>query len=122
MIRYFGQEGIVARIREHMRLAQLLVQWIDESPNFERMAPTPFSLVCFRAHPKGIDDEAELEALNERIMNAINAEGHFFLSHTKLRGAFTLRVAIGNLRTTEQDIRDLWEEVQEGLRTALHKA
>jgi aromatic-L-amino-acid decarboxylase len=112
VIRYFGQEGIAARIREHIRIAQLLKQWIDESPDFERMAPTPFSLVCFRAHPKGLNDEARLEALNEHIMNSINANGRFFLSHTKLRGIFTLRVAIGNLRTTEQDIKDLWKEVQ----------
>jgi aromatic-L-amino-acid decarboxylase len=115
VIRYFGQEGIAARIREHIRIAQQLAQWIDASPNFERMAPTPFSLVCFRAHPEGIDDEAELEVLNERLLNEINAGGRFFLSHTKLHGAFTLRVAIGNLRTTEQDIRDLWEELQRWL-------
>lgn len=119
VIRYFGQEGIAARIREHIRIAQLLKEEIVASPNFELMAPTPFSLVCFRAHPKGIDDEAQLEALNERIMNAINAEGRFFISHTKLHGAFTLRVAIGNLRTTEQDIRDLWKEVQACLAVAL---
>jgi aromatic-L-amino-acid decarboxylase len=122
VIRYFGQEGITARIREHIRIAQLLKEEIDASPNFELMAPTPFSLVCFRAHPKGIDDEAQLEALNERIMNAINAEGRFFISHTKLHGAFTLRVAIGNLRTTEQDIRDLWKEVQACLAVALSES
>ena len=122
VIRYFGQEGIVARIREHIRVAQLLKQWIDESPNFECMAPTPFSLVCFRAHPEGMDDEAKLEVLNEHIMNSINASGRFFLSHTKLHGAFTLRIAIGNLRTTEQDIRDVWEEVQACLETTLHRS
>ncbi len=112
VIRYFGQEGLAARIREHNRLAQLLVQWIDEAPDFERMAPTPLSLVCFRAHPRGMNDEAELEALNERLMNQVNVAGRFFLSHTRLRGKFTIRVAIGNLRTTEQDIQDLWAEIQ----------
>ncbi len=112
VMRYFGQEGLAARIREHIRLAQLLVQWIDKAPDFERMAPTPFSLVCFRAHPQGWDDEAQLEALNERLMNQINAAGRFLLSHTRLRGKFTIRVAIGNLRTTEQDVRDLWTEIQ----------
>jgi aromatic-L-amino-acid decarboxylase len=119
VIRYFGQEGMAARIREHIRVAHLLSQWIDETPNFERMAPTPFSLVCFRAHPEGMDDEATLEVLNERMMNSINAGGRFFLSHTRLHGVFTLRVAIGNLRTTEQDIRDLWKEVQACLELAL---
>lgn len=121
VMRYFGQAGLAARIREHNRLAQLLVQWIDESGNFERMAPTPFSLVCFRAHPQGIDDESELEALNEHIMSQINTAGHFFLSHTKLHGLFTIRIAIGNLRTTEQDVRNLWAELQQQLRVAKEK-
>ena len=112
VLRYFGQEGIAARIREHIRLAQMLRLWIEASPDFELMAPAPFSLVCFRVHPRGMDDEAQLDALNERLMNQINAAGSFFLSHTKLRGKFTMRVAIGNLRTTEQDIRDLWDTLQ----------
>ena len=111
-MRYFGQAGLAARIHEHIRLAQLLVQWISQTPDFELMAPTPFSLVCFRAHPRGIDDEAQLEALNERLMNQINTGGRFFLSHTRLHGKFTIRVAIGNLRTNEQDIRDLWEMIR----------
>lgn len=112
IMRYFGQEGLAARIREHVRLAQLFARWVDEAPAFERLAPTPFSTVCFRAHQSGIDDESKLEALNEGIMNYINAQGRFFLSHTKLNGIYTIRVAIGNLRTTETDIRDLWVELQ----------
>src|SRR5215469_14435422 len=112
ILRYFGQEGLATRIREHIRLGQLFAQWVDESPYFERLAPTPFSTVCFRAHPQGVADEGKLESLNEQIMNRINATGHFFLSHTKLHGKYTMRVAIGNLRTTEQHVRDLWEELQ----------
>lgn len=119
VLRYFGQEGIVARLREHMRIAQWLVEQINTSTDFELLAPAPFSLVCFRAHPQSIDDEARLEALNERIMNRINARGHFFLSHTKLFGKFTIRVAIGNLRTNEQDIRNLWNELQTDLASEL---
>ncbi len=119
VMRYFGEEGLAARIREHIRLGQLVAQWVDEAPDFERMAPTPFSTVCFRAHPYGMDDEAALESLNERIMNRINATGHFFLSHTKLRGKYTIRIAIGNLRTTEQDVRNLWQELQAALSAEL---
>jgi aromatic-L-amino-acid decarboxylase len=115
IMRYFGQEGLAARISEHIRLGQLVAQWIDESPNFERLAPTPFSTVCFRAHPHTIDDEAQLDTLNERTMNHINATGHFFLSHTKLHGKFTIRIAIGNMRTTEKDLQNLWSELQAAL-------
>lgn len=113
IMRYFGHEGLVARIRQHCELAQQLARWIDESPDFERMAPTPFSLVCFRAHPRGLNDEAQLDALNERLLERINASGHFFLSHTRIRGSYTLRAAIGNIRVTEEDIRNLWEELKQ---------
>ena len=112
IMRYFGQEGLAARIREHVRLAQLFARWVDEAPAFERLAPTPFSTVCFRAHPLGMDQESKLEALNEGIINRINVQSRFFLSHTKLNGIFTIRVAIGNLRTTEADIQDLWDKLQ----------
>lgn len=121
ILRYFGQEGLAARIHEHVRLGQLFAQWVDESRDFERMAPTPFSTVCFRAHPRGIDDAAQLEALNGSIMNNINASGRFFLSHTKLHGHFTIRVAIGNLRTTEQHIRELWSVLQDALASELRE-
>src|SRR5437868_12656876 len=112
ILRYFGQEGLAARIHEHIRLGQLVRQWVEEAPDFELLAPVPFSTVCFRAHPQGMDDEAELEALNERIMNNINAAGRFFLSHTKLYSKFTIRIAVGNLRTTQQDVQELWKELQ----------
>jgi len=115
VMRYFGQEGLAARIHEHIRLGQQVAQWVDESPDFERLAPAPFSTVCFRAHPQNMDDEAQLDALNEHIMNRINAIGRFFLSHTKLNGKFTIRISIGNLRTTEQDVKDVWNELQNAL-------
>lgn len=118
ILRYFGQEGLAARIHEHIRLCQLVAHWIDESPDFERLAPTPFSTVCFRAHPRDLSDEAQLNDLNERIMNDINATGRFFLSHTKLHGQFTIRIAIGNLRTTEADVRELWDTLQSLVRAA----
>ena len=119
ILRYFGQEGLAARIHEHVRLGRLFAQWVDDSPAFERLAPAPFSTVCFRAHPQGIDDEKQLETLNERIMNRLNAGGRFFLSHTKLHGRFTIRVAIGNLRTTESLIRELWDALQSALTSEL---
>lgn len=121
ILRYFGHEGLAARIHEHIRLGQLVAQWVDNSPNFERLAPTPFSTVCFRAHPQGLDGEDVLDTLNERIMNSINANGLFFLSHTKLHGRFTMRVAIGNLRTTERHLRELWQMLNDTLNSELQR-
>ena len=107
VMRYFGRDGVVANLREHIRLAQLFAGWVDERPDFERMAPTPFSLVCFRYRPSGVD-ASQLDSLNQRLLEAINAGGEFFLSHTKLNDQLVLRVAIGNLRTTEAHVAGLW--------------
>jgi len=115
VLRYFGRDGVVARIREHLRLAQLFASWIDAHPDFERMAPAPFSTVCFRAHPAGLDDPAQLDRLNARLLEAINATREVFLSHTKLHGQFVLRLAIGNLRTEERHIRKAWKIIQDHL-------
>ena len=113
VLRYFGEPGLAARLREHRRLAQLVAQWVDASADFERLASTPFSVVCVRAHPGDMDDEGQLDVLNERIMNRINAAGRFFLSHTRVHGRYAIRLAIGNLRTTEQHIRDVWRALQQ---------
>src|SRR5690606_25030609 len=106
IMRYFGRDGMAARIREHCRLAELFAKWVDESPDFELLAPVPFALVCFRANPPG---HADPNTLNETIMNAINTEGEAFLSHTKLDGKFTLRLSVGSTRTEERHIEKAWE-------------
>ena len=107
VMRYFGRDGVVANLREHIRLAQVLAGWVDEHADFERLAPTPFSLVCFRYRPPGVD-ASQLDSLNQKLLDGINAGGEFFLSHTKLKGQLVLRVAIGNLRTTEAHVNRLW--------------
>ena len=111
ILRYFGAEGVRARLREHLRLTELLVGWLDASRDFERLAPVPFSTVCFRYAPPG-QSEARLDVLNQQLLDALNATGEVYLSHTRLRNRFVLRAAIGNLRTTEQHVRRLWELLQ----------
>jgi aromatic-L-amino-acid/L-tryptophan decarboxylase len=117
IIRYFGHEGLSARIREHCRLAREFASWVEASSDWEILAPTPFSVVCFRARPQteGETDAARLDALNERLMNAVNATGEAFLSHTKLNGVFTLRLAVGNIRTDETHVRRAWALLNEEL-------
>jgi aromatic-L-amino-acid decarboxylase len=114
VIRYFGREGMVARLREHCRLARLFASWVEASPNFEMMAPVPFALVCFRLHPAGIDP-AKFNDLNERIMNEINASGEAYLSHTKLNGKFTLRLSVGSVRVEERHLTKVWEILNRSL-------
>jgi aromatic-L-amino-acid decarboxylase len=118
VLRYFGHEGLAARIREHCRLARLFASWVEESEDWEVLAPVPFSLVCFRACPR-VEGESEteqtarLDALNESIMNRINSTGKAYLSHTKLHGKLTLRLAIGNIHTAERHVREFWELLQQ---------
>jgi aromatic-L-amino-acid decarboxylase len=104
VMRSYGREGIAALIREQVRMAQQLAVKIDAHPRFERTAPTPFSTVCFRY--QGSDDE------NRQIQERVNQTGEFFISGTRLHGRFTLRVAIGNLATTEAHVTRLWELIQ----------
>jgi aromatic-L-amino-acid decarboxylase len=85
---------------------------VDESPLFERLAPVPLSTVCFRAHPPDWPDEAALNQLNETLLHAVNATGQIFISHTKLNGRYTLRLAIGNIRSTEVHVAQAWALLQ----------
>jgi aromatic-L-amino-acid decarboxylase len=121
IIRYFGHEGLAARIREHCRLAKLFASWVEADPNWELLAPVPLGLVCFRACRAidRIDDEvrnARLDVLNEAIMHGVNATGKALLSHTKLDDKLTLRLSIGNIRTTEKHVRQVWELLNEQLK------
>ncbi|TML86250.1 MAG: aminotransferase class V-fold PLP-dependent enzyme [Actinobacteria bacterium] len=101
VLRCFGRDGLQAAIREHVRLAALFESWVRVEPGWEVVAPRHFSLVCFRRE----GSDAENEALLERV----NATGEIFLSHTKLGGRYVLRLAIGNARTTEVDVRRAWD-------------
>jgi aromatic-L-amino-acid/L-tryptophan decarboxylase len=118
-MRYFGHEGLAARIREHCRLARLFASWVEESPDWELMAPLPLALVCFRANPQSHLDR--LDELNEQIMHRINASGRALLSHTRLNDKLTLRLSIGNIRTTEQHVRQVWELLNEQLRKTVEE-
>jgi aromatic-L-amino-acid decarboxylase len=112
VLRHFGADGVRARLAEHMRLARLFASWVDASDAFERAAPAPFSVVCFRARAR-TGGEPAAERLNERLLDAVNATGEIFISHTRLDGRFVLRLAIGNLHTTEAHVRRAWALLQE---------
>ena len=120
VLRHFGSDGIRDRLAEHMRLARQFAAWVDESPDFERLAPVPFSVVCFRAGaaPASVagDSGADLDALNEHLLDAVNATGEVFLSHTRLHGRFAIRLAVGHVRTEERHVRRAWELFNEKLR------
>ena len=108
VLRCFGREGLQAMIREHVRLAAEFERWVEAEPGWEVSAPRLFSLVCFRREGSDADNEALLER--------VNASGEVFLSHTRLDGRYVLRLAIGNARTTEDDVRLAWDVVRRATR------
>jgi aromatic-L-amino-acid decarboxylase len=103
VLRCYGAEGIRARIREAVRLAEVFAGWVDDAPGWELVSRN-FSLVCFRK--EGSDDD------NEALMNRVNATGEIFISHTKLADRLVLRLSVGSDRTTEDDVRIAWEVLQ----------
>jgi aromatic-L-amino-acid decarboxylase len=109
VIRCYGRAGLQATIREHVRLAEQFEGWVRDEPGWEICAPRPFSVVCFR--PEGED------ARSEALLEAVNASGEAYLSHTRLEGRHVLRLAIGNGWTTEADVRLAWDVLRrEGAR------
>jgi aromatic-L-amino-acid/L-tryptophan decarboxylase len=106
--RTFGREGILALMREHLRLARLFGEWVVASDEFELFAPVSMGVVCFRAKHK-ID--------NSSIVESINQSGRAYLNQTKLRGQTVIRLGLGNILTTEKHLRDAWELVQETARS-----
>ena len=103
VMRSFGKEGASAILRTHLQWAQELAQLLQADGRFELAAPVPFSLVCFRM--KASDEE------NRALMDRVNAGGTAFLSHTVLRGRFVLRLAIGNVKTSREDVLKTWEAI-----------
>ena len=112
VIRYFGREGLIEIIREHLRLAKELMNRIDENPNFERLAPVPLSTICFRAIPSILADIESLNKFNKELMDRLNSSGDVFLSHTVLNGKFTIRIVISGLRTEEKHVNEVWKLIK----------
>jgi aromatic-L-amino-acid decarboxylase len=104
VFRYYGHEGIIALLRESLRLTQLFKGFVQADADFEVSAPAPLSLVCFRHRSS--------DELNRQLLADINASGKAFLSHTVLKGKYVLRFAIGNHQTNEHDIRESWRLIQ----------
>ncbi|MBI1808679.1 MAG: amino acid decarboxylase [Gemmatimonadetes bacterium] len=111
VLRAFGAEGIATRIRHHCELATRFAGWVAAAPDWEIAAPFPFSTVCFRHVPPGMP-AGEVNAHNARILDAVNASGDIFMSHTMLGSTYVLRVAIGNLRTGDEHIARAWTLLQ----------
>jgi aromatic-L-amino-acid decarboxylase len=115
--RAFGREGMAARIRDHLRLANLLAGWIKSDKRFELAAPVVMPVVCFRFVGGDQDNsevlrEQRIDTVNSEIVERINASGRAYLTQTKLHGRTVMRIGLGNILTTEQHLRNVWQLIQ----------
>ena len=108
----FGRDGLAARIAEHCRLAQEWARWVKADDRFTLAAPVTMAVVCFRVAPAGRDDAA-CDRINESIVEAVNASGEAYLTHTRIAGRVVMRVGIGNILTTREHLQRAWKKIVE---------
>jgi len=112
--RSFGREGMVAFMREHLRLARLFGEWVKGSSDFELSAPISMGVVCFRfvAGPGSSIPDTKVDTLNSKIVEQVNESGNAYLTQTKLRGRTVIRIGLGNVLTTERHLADAWDLIR----------
>ncbi len=112
VLRAYGLEGIQERLRAHMQLAQTFAQWIEAAPDFERLAPVEFSLVCFHYKPAGNWTPQQLAAINKALLETLNQSGDVYLTHTKIQGHYALRLVVAQTQVALQHIEKAWALIQ----------
>jgi aromatic-L-amino-acid decarboxylase len=113
VMRSFGLEGLKEKLRHHLSLAQTLKEEMKQHNSFELMAPVPLNTICFRFHPKHIDDEKKLDELNQKLLEQIQQSGKLFLTHTKLDGKYTIRIVLGNTSLEKNHVDSAWKLIKE---------
>ena len=117
VIRSYGVQGLQTRLREQIAMAKGLADAIAQSNDFELLAPVPLSLVCFRYHPAGVEGQTQLDSLNALLMEQLNRSGKMYLSHTKLRGAYAIRMAIAQTNVQQRHVDEAWALIQHTARS-----
>lgn len=113
VIRHYGVEGLQQKVREHIRMAKDLTKKIEESEDFELLAPVPLNTICFRYKPSKIDDTEQLNHMNEKLLERLNRTGKLYMTHTKLNGVYTLRFAIGQTYVKPRHVEQGWQLIKE---------
>ncbi|MGI9373047.1 MAG: pyridoxal phosphate-dependent decarboxylase family protein [Hyphomicrobiales bacterium] len=110
VIRAYGLEGLREMVRNHVAWSQELAQQIDEADNFELVTQPMLSLFSFRYTP---NNETELDAVNEKLLDRINSDGRIYLTQTRHDGAFVIRFQVGQFQATRDDVQFAWAVIQE---------
>jgi len=120
VIRTYGVEGLQDKVRNHIAIAKELAEKISGEPDFELLAPTVISVVCFRYIPKGISTD-QLNAVNEKLIHQLNDSGKLYLSHTVLNGKYTLRMVTAQTNVTREHVGKAWELIRTTARSIVSK-
>lgn len=112
VIRHYGIEGLQSTVRKHIKLAKDLGSAIDEDPDFECMTPVTFNLVCFRFKPQKETDDRKLDTLNEQLLTELNRSGAMYMSHTRVRGSFAIRLVVGQTRVEARHVKSAWSRIR----------
>jgi aromatic-L-amino-acid decarboxylase len=112
VLRSYGVEGLRSMVRAHVTLAKEFAAWVQETPDFELLAPVPFGLVCFRFRPEGISGEA-VDQLNRELLLRVNGTGRVYLTHTELAGQYAIRMVIGQRQTERRHVEEAWRLIQD---------
>jgi len=113
VLRNFGKAELEMRIKKHIDMVQELATHIKKDPEFELIVENPLNMICFRFHPDCINDETTLDTMNERILHEINASGETFLTHTRINGAFVIRLVAGQTYLEKEHLQDVWKLIKE---------
>jgi aromatic-L-amino-acid decarboxylase len=113
VIRSFGIKGLQEKLRKHIFLARYVEEKVRSDNNFELLAPVNFNLICFRFKPAKVTDIEELNELNMKLLQKINNTGKIYLSHTILKGVYTLRMVTGQTNTEQMHVDRAWKIIQE---------
>ena len=107
VLRHYGVAGLREHIREHVALGQEFCRWVEEADDFEVLAPAPLNHVTFRYRRPG----ASLDELNRRLLDALNASGRLYLTHTRVPAGLALRMVVAQTSTTRVHVAEAWEQI-----------
>jgi aromatic-L-amino-acid decarboxylase len=112
VMRHFGLNTLREKIRGHLNMAHNFAKKLESHQNYKVLAPVPLNLVCFQFIPNGTTDQNEVNKLNEELMHNINNTGKMYLTHTKLKGDFVLRLVAGQTNLEEKHMLEAWEIIE----------
>ena len=112
VIREFGVKGLQEKVKNHLTLAKKIMNHVVEDQDFELMAPVPLNTICFRYHPKSVNDTEMLNSMNEELLQKVNQSGKMYITHTKLNGQYTLRMVTAQTNVSERQIENAWELIR----------